>query len=113
VERVITNALKQTSPLQEREYYEVCAKVSSYQYGTPTAFKLYDVEYSKFYLDGIQFIHGKEEQHLWSYVIGASKTYNEEKKTPELRKLCPSVSSPSFTILVTINAVIVVWTITL
>jgi len=89
----INKCSKAVFPLQEREYYEVCAKVSGYQYGTPTAFKPYDVEYSKFYLDGIQFIHGKEERHLWSYVIGASKTYDEENNTPELRMMCPSVSS--------------------
>jgi len=81
---------KTTFSLQEKEYYEVCAKVSGYQYGTPTAFKPYDVEYSKFYLDGIQFTHGKEKRHLWSYVIGTSKTYNKDMMN--LRDLCPTVS---------------------
>ena len=80
-------------PLQEREYYEVCAKVSGYQFGTPTAFTPFDMEESKFFLDGIQFTYGKEEWHLWSYVIGAHRDYDKKTMTPgKLRELCPDVS---------------------
>ena len=77
-------------PLQERQYYEVCAKVRGYQHGTPTAFKPFDIEDSKFHMDGIHFTYGKEEWHLWSYVIGAHRNYDKGKM--DLRELCPDVS---------------------
>ena len=79
--------------LEERQYHEVCAKVSGYQYGTPSAFKPYDVEDSKFYMDGIHFTYGKEERQLWSYVCGAHRDHNKDTMTTEkLRMLCPEVS---------------------
>ena len=80
-------------PLQGRQYYEVCAKVSGYQYGTPTAFKPFDLEETKFHMDGIHFTYGKEEWHLWSYVCGAHRNYDVKKMTKDkLRELCPDVS---------------------
>ena len=77
-------------PLQERRYYEICANVRGYQYGTPSAFKPYDMEYSKFYMDGIHFTYGKEKRQLWSYVCGAHRDYKENMT--KLRELCPDVS---------------------
>jgi len=84
---------KVTFPLEQRRYYEVCAKVRGYQYGTPSAFKPYDIEDSKFYMDGIHFTYGKEEQQLWSYVCGAHRNHDKDKMTMEkMRELCPDVS---------------------
>jgi len=89
----VDNCTKAYFPLQERQYYEVCAKVSGYQYGTPSAFYPFDVEDAEFFLDGIQFMYGKKEHHLWSYVVGAHRDINKENKTPKnLRELCPDVS---------------------
>jgi len=77
-------------PLQGRQYHEVCAKVSGYQYGTPTAFKPFDLEETKFHMDGIHFTYGKEEWHLWSYVSGAHRNYDMNTMTKDkLRELCP------------------------
>ena len=84
---------KANFPLQERQYHEVCGKISGYQYGLPTAFKPFDIENSMFYHDGIHFTYGKEEWHLWSYVVGAYRNYDENRLTKvNLRDLCPDVS---------------------
>ncbi len=60
-------------------YTQACGRIKAYQYGSTTAFVLYDVDNKKTidspYLDGISLTHGQSpRQHIWTFAGARDET---------------------------------------
>ena len=73
-----------------KSYQEVRGKVTAYQFGSPDAFRIFDVHARKIdqgYVDGISITYGKyPRKHIWTYAMGF-RQFSTRKYAPE--STCP------------------------
>ncbi len=71
-DRLLQGCVSTTYPVNGVQYSRVCGRIVAYQFGSPSAF--YDFSSP---VNGIILTHGESfRQHIWSFVNGASETYD-------------------------------------
>ena len=81
-----------TFPTHGVPYTKVCGRARGYQYYATLSFYNYDSTapnaLDSSYVSGLSMTNGSPRNHIWTFVAGLSKNYNEPRYT------CPCVSSP-------------------
>ena len=85
-------------PTQGIQYSQVCGKISAYQFGTPEAFFLENLNHTLTindqYVDGVSLTYGNPRQHIWTFAASLDEA---SRGNNESRCSCTNSSRPNTT----------------